>query len=487
MDAQVYDKWFRYYDLEEKEKKEIDKQLSAIFDEKPGDVWKNKRVLEIGCGTGRFSMKIIDDVRVLYAIDPDKERLEILKNKLNEYPESKKKFYNSTLNDLWIESCRWEEFDVIIFSWSWAYIDELDINYGKARTLDIAMNLLKDNGAIVFSMVTGGEYEEVCDEVSKKSGILTNDLERNRLAMDKLCKLTAWKNSSSILYDVKIKTYFDFLSNRNAIDVIRNDVGGEVDLAVIKDIIGEKTKLTDILRIVTLKKSIHKKITFNYKLCDNRGDCSAMKACQNYSVGAIIREEVDGNLNGQLRILEHLCVECKKCINICELFSLHNTWAEFFEKNRQIEAAEREIKYMDEFRYGSGSGDDTRKITSLKEFTEIIELADETPLILEISEANSHASSYDCPKIKDLIGEEKFDQIYHKFDISSSISEMELCEIREYLKAFGITVFPSLIVTFGKSLIYKYEGYLSLTNDGEYRVRQVRNEIEGVIKNRIGG
>ena len=484
MDATVYDAWSQYYDPEGIEKKQIDKQLRAHFGENGTDVWKNKRVLEIGCGTGRFSTKIINDVEVLYAIEPDISRLEILRKKLQNIPDNRKRFFNSTLNKLRKESCLWDKFDIIIFSWSWAYIDENNENNEKAKTLDIAMNLLKEHGAIVFTMVIGGEFEETCDRVNQKYlRIRTSDLERNKLAMEKLLRLANYKKPfDSVVYNGVINTYFKFPSNQIAIEEIKNDIGVNVSCAMIQDEIGEKDQLSDKLQLVILKKAPHKKITFNYKLCDNQGDCSAMVACQNYSVGAIVRKSDDINQSMQLRVLEHLCVECKRCISICELFSLHNTWAEFFEKNRQIEALERKVEYMDEFRYGSGSGDSTRRLRNLEQLIRILDIRD-TPWILQIVDGNNHASSYDCPKIKELIGAKRFDQIYYKFDIPSSTNKEEFLTIRQKLKdLLNIKIFPSLAVIYNHNVLYMYEGHLSITNDGNSRISQVQEEINAVLK-----
>ena len=484
MDATSYEAWFHYYDPQELEKNTIDEQLSKFFGVNREDVWKNKRVLEIGCGTGRFSTKIINDVDTLYAIDPDNSRLEILRQKLADIPNEKICLFNSTLNKLRIESCLWDKFDIVLFSWSWAYIDEENKTSEKAKTLDIAMNLLKDDGAIVVTMVVGGEFEETCDKLQQKYlGSGESDLERNRTAMKELLHLANYGNPShSVIFNGFIDTYFQFSSNQVAVEEIKKDIGGAIDSDVIRNEIGDKTQLTDKLHLVILKKAPHKKITFNYKLCDNQGDCSAMIACQKYSVGAIVRKSDNPEQNMQLRVLEHLCVTCKRCISICELFCVHNTWAEFFEKNRQIESLERKADYMDEFRYGSGSGDSTRRLRSIDELKNILDIGD-NPWILEIVDGNNHASSYDCPKIVDLIGAECFDKIYYKFDIPSSIQPEEFSLIRQELfDLLQIKTFPSLLVVDQHEVCFRHEGYLSITSDGEEKISDVRNKINLALK-----
>lgn len=488
MNATQYDAWCQYYDPDNIEKITIDKKLSELFGCSSDEVWSNKRVLEIGCGTGRFSFKVISDTSYFYAIDPDSERIEIFKKKVEANPTlklrlnstivTKTKSINELTYDDLVELYAGEKFDIVLFSWSWTFIDEEDKYSGKAKALNLAMSLLKKTGYVVVTMVIGGEFETLCENCRDVIGSSTKELDKNKLAINKLLNLAGENDTyskSCVVDNEEIKTYFSYPDCKTAAELIRNEVGLNVAIDLIYDKLNGRKQLSDILDLIILSKKDSKKITFNYKLCDNRGDCSARQACEKYSVGAIVRQYSNITKCEQLRVLDHLCVQCNRCLSICELFQIHNTWAEYYEKCRQITSLELKPQYMDEFRFGSGSGDDTRRINSIEELQK--KIMSGGLVVLEILDNSNHSSSYDCPKIEDLIGRNAFDRYYYKFDIPAEIFE----EARKWLDInLGINKFPALVIVENKVVLFKYTAYLSLTRD-QRTIDEITQKINSVL------
>lgn len=95
--------WYsKFYDLQNKEYKEIKKILSSL--ESP------KNMLEIGCGTGRLTFKLAKDFKKIVAIDEKKVNIDYCK-KLSKT--KKIQFLHSTAKDFKSN----KKFDVIFFSW----------------------------------------------------------------------------------------------------------------------------------------------------------------------------------------------------------------------------------------------------------------------------------------------------------------------------------------------------------------------------------
>ena len=150
MNGCQYEAWSAFYDNQQVELREIKKALS---DASSSNVFKGKKVLEIGCGTGRFTFKILKDIESLLAIDPDSQRIEILNEKLksSEY-NSKCTTHIGTLEELYKKNIIFDKFDLIFFSWSWAFITNAE------EIIDLSLNLLKDDGKIIITMVVDGDF-----------------------------------------------------------------------------------------------------------------------------------------------------------------------------------------------------------------------------------------------------------------------------------------------------------------------------------------
>ncbi len=191
MNEEQYEEWSHYYDVtDEVEFREVNICISG----KPSpDLWNQKRVLEVGSGSGRFTLKYADRTSLTLAIDPDEERIKMMKVKVNQLGLSDKccpiagelcALSKSLAGSDFLE----EKFDVIVFPWSWAYIDN------KIETYDVAKSLLAKDGMMVFTMVVDGEFEKFVIERNHLHKHLyetdaPNDLNRNIKSMNLLKEL----------------------------------------------------------------------------------------------------------------------------------------------------------------------------------------------------------------------------------------------------------------------------------------------------------
>lgn len=298
INALNYDSWSKYYDPENREITEINKILHnycGII-----DPWKGMRVLEIGCGSGRFTKRIIYDVAHVDAIDPDVERISILNDFLNSlHLTTKCSTMTCTLSEFLKIHDTKVKYDLIIFSWSWAFISDEQ----KEENILGALKLLNKNGVIISTMVEAGQYEEISLGIClRKNKNFLNSLERNAIANEELRKILLGK-PVFVSEDI-IDTYFlfdDYISMKNIVyislseeeNISEEEVNNyfhELPLVANKDT--GKFMLSDVVRCIAIKPipigAQKAKITFNYKLCDNRGECSAAKECRKYR-SAIIR------------------------------------------------------------------------------------------------------------------------------------------------------------------------------------------------------
>ena len=158
------DEWAECYDLENKE-------VIAIRNEYD---FTGKDVLEVGCGSGRFSFRLHGVVNKLVGIDTSKQSIQIAKSKASNYREGDRfDFYNCDFlgNDDFLGNMK---FDCVLFSWSLHCLgSDYNGNYENGyRNDDIelgiekAVNYLKTDGHIVIIQPYYGDFEKVFDAES---------------------------------------------------------------------------------------------------------------------------------------------------------------------------------------------------------------------------------------------------------------------------------------------------------------------------------
>lgn len=139
MNGRKYAEWASHYDPD---------QLEIRCLKKHKIDFANKRVLEVGCGTGRFTKIIIPDCEEITCIDPDESALEILRSSIKN---EKIQIICGTLESFCFKS---GYYDYVVFPWSFYLI------HNKIEVLGLAKRYLKSGGSIIIIQAMSGEYEK---------------------------------------------------------------------------------------------------------------------------------------------------------------------------------------------------------------------------------------------------------------------------------------------------------------------------------------
>ena len=142
MNAKKYCEWAKHYDPDYIELKYLSEN-GVDFDK--------KKVLEVGCGTGRFTQRITPFVSELMGIDPDVNAIKICQR----LQQDNIKIQLGTLETTLVPQ---NHYDYVVFSWSMYMIDE------KEKNIRLAYASLRPGGKMIILQANSGEFEE---EVSK--------------------------------------------------------------------------------------------------------------------------------------------------------------------------------------------------------------------------------------------------------------------------------------------------------------------------------
>lgn len=151
--SQQYACWCRYYDNVDEEMRIIHKYLT----------FQKADILEIGCGTGRFTKRILLDKPLsVRAIDNDSQSINIA---IENVIDNRVEFIKLDANEIEKQFTS-NQFDYIVFSWSLNYIP----NY--CEVLREAMACCKSNGKVIIMFPCNSEYLSLinsirlCDETN---------------------------------------------------------------------------------------------------------------------------------------------------------------------------------------------------------------------------------------------------------------------------------------------------------------------------------
>ena len=92
----------------------IDPEKNEVHALKAMTGWRNKRVLEIGCGNGRLTRRLANLGAQLDAIDPDRKSIASAKRDLPERLSDRVRFKVGSASDLKFPE---QTFDIAVFSW----------------------------------------------------------------------------------------------------------------------------------------------------------------------------------------------------------------------------------------------------------------------------------------------------------------------------------------------------------------------------------
>jgi len=109
----------------EARQKEADNSMAIIKDPEGNEIatlhamvdFKNRRVLEVGCGEGRLTWRYADKAEHVTAIDPDGKAIATARANMPKQSEEQVSFLESTIEDF-ANSFSDQRFDIAIFSWS---------------------------------------------------------------------------------------------------------------------------------------------------------------------------------------------------------------------------------------------------------------------------------------------------------------------------------------------------------------------------------
>jgi 2-polyprenyl-3-methyl-5-hydroxy-6-metoxy-1,4-benzoquinol methylase len=77
--------------------------------------WRLKRVLEVGCGDGRLTLRLARLGALVHAIDPDEKLIRQARDSLPKRLASRIRYRVGKAEDLRLPD---QSFDVVVFSWS---------------------------------------------------------------------------------------------------------------------------------------------------------------------------------------------------------------------------------------------------------------------------------------------------------------------------------------------------------------------------------
>ena len=175
---------------------------------------KNRIVLDLGCGTGKFMQKFYMETVKYYGLDLSKEQLKIAKQKVNN---ENVQFICCSAENIPLPD---NSVDVIISTWVLGTILEID---KRNKVFNEMKRVLKKDGSIyLVENDIAGEFEEI----------------RNRYPNIKKTKdYNDWIENKGFICYKKIETYFEFKDKEEAKNVFTNIWGEEIGNKVKSQII----------------------------------------------------------------------------------------------------------------------------------------------------------------------------------------------------------------------------------------------------------
>ena len=196
-------------------------EIFSIAEDYPNKIYeclvpqiKNKIVLDLGCGTGKFMQKFYDKATKYYGLDLSDQQLNIAKRKVDS---NSVEFICCSAENIPLQD---NSVDIIIATWVLGTILELD---RRNKVLAEMMRVLKNNGSIyLVENDTGGEFEKI----------------RNRYPnIQRTKEYNDWIEGNGFSCYNKFETYFKFNDKDQAKNVFSNIWGNEIGDKVNREII----------------------------------------------------------------------------------------------------------------------------------------------------------------------------------------------------------------------------------------------------------
>lgn len=196
-------------------------EIFSIAEDYPNKIYeclvpqiKNKIVLDLGCGTGKFMQKFYDKATKYYGLDLSDQQLNIAKRKVDS---NSVEFICCSAENIPLPD---NSVNIIIATWVLGTILELD---RRNKVLAEMRRVLKGNGSIyLVENDTGGEFEKI----------------RNRYPnIQRTKEYNDWIEGNGFSCYNKFETYFKFNDKDQAKNVFSNIWGNETGDKVNKEII----------------------------------------------------------------------------------------------------------------------------------------------------------------------------------------------------------------------------------------------------------
>lgn len=196
-------------------------EIFSIAEDYPNKIYeylypkiKDRVVLDLGCGTGKFMQKFYKETAKYYGLDLSNEQLNIAKGKVKS---NNVEFICCSAENIPLPD---NSIDVIISIWVLGTILETD---RRNKVLEEMKRVIKKDGSIyLVENDIGGEFEEI----------------RNRYPNIKKTKeYNDWIESNDFKIGNKFKTYFQFNNREEAKNIFSNIWGEDTGDRVISSII----------------------------------------------------------------------------------------------------------------------------------------------------------------------------------------------------------------------------------------------------------
>lgn len=174
--SNLYTAWVESYDPNNFELSTIEKFVPI----------NGKRVLDIGCGTGRFFLKVLPFAECVVGVDPDAKAVQELQQRLNSLPGQVQS--KTALISAGIEDCSSKDIgpiDVAVFSWSFYTLNQEQV----LKTARLLRDVLREDGCIVILQPVGGVFEE---EIMRKFFKSNEDMEEYKNAICNINNILPW-------------------------------------------------------------------------------------------------------------------------------------------------------------------------------------------------------------------------------------------------------------------------------------------------------
>lgn len=196
-------------------------EIFSIAEDYPNKIYeclypktKDKIVLDLGCGTGKFMQKFYKDTIKYYGLDLSNEQLNIAKGKVKS---NNVEFICCSAENIPLPD---NSVDVIISTWVLGTILEDD---RRNQVLNEMKRVLKkDDSIYLVENDIGGEFEEIRNRYP--------DITRTKEYND-------WIESHGFICNNKFETYFKFDNENQAKNVFANIWGNEIGNKVNSNII----------------------------------------------------------------------------------------------------------------------------------------------------------------------------------------------------------------------------------------------------------